>query len=126
MKERAYLPNKLKKTIEEEKLDAWKWVKQAIKLGLLVEQGEIYRKIGDDYRKLRMKDIRPYPTPSGIGHPDLVEVIEIPREVTTEVRRTSQFRFREWFNRALTLRLMAENLNLLAREDDKFFQLSFE
>lgn len=121
--------NRLEKLITELGLGSLFFVKQALKLGLLVEKGVVHQMIEGTPCRLRMTDFNPYPVRAELPQlPPGTQVLsfEVPPEVEAEIKKTSPLAISKWVCRAVSLRLMAENIDFRALIDGEYVRISFE
>lgn len=116
----------LERLIQEKGLTPLSFIQQALKLGLLVEQGAVYQIIGKEPRILKMTDFPSYPLLVGLKLRASPICFDVPDAVVVEIKKTSSLEIHDWVSRAFTLRLMAENLDLQVLKDNKYVGILFE
>jgi hypothetical protein len=107
-----YLPEGMKKSIEDSGKDLESWWHEAITLGLLVNKGKIFQLVGDDVTRISMQDIDPLPKP-------LLRTSEM-RDFKFELKPNVYSGIRllfsdvdDWCRRAAALRYRAESIELV-------------
>jgi hypothetical protein len=112
--------------IREKGLTPLSFIQQALKLGLLVEQGAVFQAVGGELCRLKMTDFTPYPSEIGVKMRASPICFEVPDDVVGEIKKTSSLKIPDWVSRAVSLRLLAENLDLRMFADDNYVRISFE
>lgn len=112
----------LQEFVQERGLDISSFGQQALKLGLLVEKSILYQMIGGTPHSLRMTDFQPHPKLPRPQEGAQVITLRIPPEIKEAIEETSPLKINEWFARAVSLRMMFENIDLRALTDNGEYQ----
>lgn len=119
-----------KETIASQKEDFQAWAQEAVWMGLMVEDGKIYQKVGESFLRVRMADFEPLFDPSQhIGLMDKrVEIVDfsLSDKLIDKIRSFSHSEGGDWLRRAFNLLVMADHLGLYFKKENEFRVLFFE
>ena len=107
--------------IEKSGKDLNTWSQEVITLGLLVERGEIFQQVGQEFVKLRMTDIEPI---ARQAEEESLLHLKISDKITSELIRTHGRDIWDWVRRAINLRQIAPNLGLFKKRDGEYVALT--
>lgn len=103
------------------------WHKQALFLGLLVENKMLYQRVGPNFMLLKMRDIDPLPGSHIPGNTTTNLEIRLTDEQWADIVKQAEslkyLDFEVWYRRALMLRLRAEGLNLHTCEEGVYVKV---
>jgi len=118
-----YLRENIINIVEQSGEEAKTWFRQAVFLGLEVDKGKVFQKVGENHTLQKLHYFQEYPLSTWYSENNFSSQLQIElNNFTWEaiMESANTMSIEEWFARVITLRVMADNLSLFQKSGEDF------
>lgn len=113
----------LKDAIKEAGQTFAEWFRDQAALAEAIDEGRIFQKVGKEYIKLSIRDVRPYQvTMSDLKDGEAYEAVVFSADIENSIKKKAGD-FKTWVLRVINLGIMAPRMNLHCLDDNGEYNL---